>query len=231
MKLSHLVYLLVPAVLLFAGENIRADEHPAVAETGGSAETKISVPEKGATFPMLSVGGRPAVHARINGQGPFLFIIDTGATQTVIDSSLASELSLTDAGGGTIIKQLEVGDVTLREFTVMVGALLRMPGKEDMPRGVLSAHAFPGYLITFDFPGKQITIRPGALGEPDGKTIFPYGQDKELPSVPVRVAGHEFQVHLDTGAPFCTLPSHEIQGSAAARGTCDRRPQSQDTFR
>src|SRR5581483_6320168 len=116
MKISHLICLFTPAFVFFAGDNTRAEERPAEPERAGSSETQINLPAKGATFPMLSAGGRPAANVRINGKGPFLFIIDTGATRTVIDPSLAGELSLDDDGGGTIIKQLEVGDVTLREL-------------------------------------------------------------------------------------------------------------------
>jgi hypothetical protein len=73
---------------------------------------------------------------------------------------------------------------------------------------VLSALSFPGYLLTFDYPGKKITLRKGALPEADGKKIFAYGADEMLPIVPVKVAGREVKVHLDTGAPFAlALPT------------------------
>ena len=158
---------------------------------------------------MLDFGGRPGLNVRINGQGPFPFVVDTGASHTVIDSSLGAELSLPAAGGGNTIKQLEIGDVTAYDFLVKAGPLLRMPGNEDPPRGVLSATAFPGYLLTFDFPRKRITIRSGVLAEADNKTIFSYERG-ELPSVQVRVAGREFKVHLDTGAPFpLALPTKD----------------------
>src|SRR5687768_12493306 len=44
--------------------------------------------------PMLSVDGVPFVQARVNGAGPFWFILDTGAETDVIDSRLAHELGL-----------------------------------------------------------------------------------------------------------------------------------------
>jgi hypothetical protein len=201
MKLRHLIYFCFPAILLLVAQQTHSGQNSPRAEMPNPTAPKLSIPAGGASVPMLDFGGRPGVNVRINGQGPFAFVVDTGASHTVVDPSLVAELSLPTAGGGNTIKQLEMGDVTVHDFSVMAGPLLRMPGKTDGPRGVLSALAFPGYLLTFDFPRKQITIRSGALGKPDGKTISSY-ETGELPIVPVRVAGREFQVHLDTGAPF-----------------------------
>jgi hypothetical protein len=78
---------------------------------------------------------------------------------------------------------------------------------ENAPHGVLSAASFPGYLLTYDYPGKRILIRQGALASADSKSIFQYTEDQVLPTVPVRIAGHDTQVHLDTGSAFgLTLP-------------------------
>jgi hypothetical protein len=78
---------------------------------------------------------------------------------------------------------------------------------ENAPRGVLSAANFPGYLLTFDYPGKHISIKKGALENADSKNTFQYTEEQVLPTVPVRIAGHDAQVHLDTGSPFgLTLP-------------------------
>jgi hypothetical protein len=199
MKLSYRFYLCVAAILLLAGRRNYAAEASA-AETARQAS--------GVAVPMLDFGGRPGVALRINGKGPFPFLVDTGASRTVVESSLAEELSLSSADAGNTITQLEIGDVSLRDVAVVVGPLLSIPGKSVAPRGVLSPTSFAGYLITFDFPRRQISIRSGALEQPNDKTIFSYESNGELPTVPVRVAGHEYRVHLDTGAPFAlALPT------------------------
>ncbi len=49
--------------------------------------------------PMLFRGAMPAVEVMVNGQGPFLFAIDTGAQGMArIDSSLAEKLKLSPVG-------------------------------------------------------------------------------------------------------------------------------------
>jgi hypothetical protein len=179
---------------------------PCQAISGANAEPKIEVAAEGASVPMLNIGGRPVVEVKINGKGPFPFILDTGATDTMIDSDLSHELSLDDAGR---VKELTIGAIKVTDLAVNQSPVTAMFGKiENPPRGVISAQAFPGYLLTFDYPGKKITLRKGALPEANGRTIFVYGADESLPILPVNVAGHEVKVHLDTGAPFAlALPT------------------------
>lgn len=195
-------FLTILTQLVFVGQVA------AVVETRQPSEAVIDIPAEGASVPMLDIGGRPVVEVRINGKGPFPFILDTGATQTVIDSGLSDELSSSPADN-TRIKELFIGSIRVIDLEVSVGPVTAMFGKVDKPpRGVLSALSFPGYLVTFDYPRKQIVLRKGALAEPNGKTIFSYGADEMLPTVPVKVAGREIKVHLDTGAPFAlALPT------------------------
>jgi hypothetical protein len=168
----------------------------------------ISVPAADESVPMLSFGGRPVVEVMINNKGPYRFIFDTGAKVTVIDTSVATELSLGDAPK---IQELRVGNVVIHDLAVLVNPISQMLGTGDVPRGVLNASSFPGGLVTFDYPGKRIAFRKGALAEPDNKQIFNY-DPADLPSVPVKVAGREITVHLDTGAPYTlALPTKYMQ--------------------
>lgn len=223
MKLRHLLYLSASllrspppasrracliAVLLLIAQQTHAAQDPKVAEAVKPAQPKLSIPADGASVPMLDFGGRPVVEVRINGKGPFPFILDTGASRTVVDFGLSDELSLPRSASDTTIKQLQVGEVSLGDLSVRAGPISTMLGGTNPPRGVLSALSFPGYLLTFDYPGKRIALRKGALKTSDGKTVFSYGADEELPTVPVKVAGRDIQVHLDTGAPFSlSLPT------------------------
>ena len=77
---------------------------------------------------------------------------------------------------------------------------------DNSPLGVLSPNAFRGHLtdqgnlVVIDYPKKEIRVRPGSLGEPDGKTIFAYQPKKAIPSMMMKVAGEEIEGHLDTGS-------------------------------
>jgi len=186
----------------------------------------VSVPAAGVTVPMQNWGGRPVVEVRINGKGPYRFLVDTGANVTLIAADLSAELSLpapddpqvtTPDGSppppGVTIHELRIGDVALGDMLAVVmplGGFFMSP--DDAPRGVLSAAYFSGCLVTFDYPAKRVLIRKGELAAADSRSVFEYGEDQILPTVPIRVAGHETHVHLDTGSPMgLTLPAHFLR--------------------
>lgn len=165
--------------------------------------TRIDVPKTGTTVPMLDVGGRPMVEVRINGKGPYALVLDTGATHTALDADLATEIGVTGTGGGGWVRldELRVGDAVIHGVEVgRIGGLLGGLGGANPPRGVLSAAAFPGQLVILDYVGKRVTITPGALPAADNRRVFEYRANEPLPVVPVRVAGHEYRIHLDSGA-------------------------------
>jgi hypothetical protein len=180
----------------------------------------IEVPGDGVTVPMQDVEGRPIIDLKINGKGPYRFVLDTGATTTVVSDELSRELSLAppagvqvaSVGGGpapaiVVIHDLRIGNAVLEGVIAAVMPLGSLLKGENAPRGVLSAANFPGYLLTYDYPGKHISIKKGALESADSKSIFQYTEEQVLPTVPIRIAGHDTQVHLDTGSAFgLTLP-------------------------
>jgi hypothetical protein len=143
-----LLLALATAVLVPRNATLAADIDP-----------KIEVPPENTSVPMLDIGGRPVVEVKINGKGPFPFILDTGATDTMIDSGLSDELSLGDS-----VKELIIGAIKVTDLEVNDGPVTAMFAKVDKPpRGVLSALSFPGYLLTFDYPKKKIILRKGVL--------------------------------------------------------------------
>ena len=206
-------------IALAAGGAIAYTQHGG---HGAPPPSRIDVPHAGLTLPMQDFGGRPLVDVRINDQGPYSFVLDTGASISVIGESVGRELSLGPAagvqarapGGGAaptivMVKTLGVGTATLGGLMAAVMPLEELLKGDGAPRGVLSASSFRGCLVIFDYPGKRITINPGALEAADSKTIFEYGEDQVLPLVPIRIAGHDTYVHLDTGSAFTlTLPRH-----------------------
>lgn len=148
------------------------------------------------TVPMLDAGGRPVIEVKINGAGPYRMVIDTGASNTVIDPSYNG-----GATGSATLTSFEIGALRMENVRVRSQALLGGNVPEDFPKGVVSAAMFPGYLVTFDFPARTITFRRGALPAADGKRIFEYSANEVLPVAPIRVAGREFVIHVDTGSP------------------------------
>ena len=163
--------------------------------------------------PMRLVEGRIEVSVKVNGQGPFPFIFDTGARGTVLDLAFAREQGLklgepvtvgSPTGAGrpgqlATIDRLQVGGLTLRRLTAV--AFEGLPFKQsDPPRGVMGPYGLSGLLVTLDYPNARLVFRHGTLEPPDGREVFGWDAGQPLPEIPITVAGHRLKAHLDSGA-------------------------------
>ena len=177
-------------------------------------DPRVELPGGHTSLPMQDFGGRPLVEVTINGKGPYRFILDTGAHISLVDTELKKELQIPEsgvhaapAGPGPVPQIVSMDDVGMGEAHLrgVMAAVMPLGGffkEQNAPRGVLSASCFPGYLLTFDYPGKRIVLERGELKSADSQTRFQYLTDDALPTVPIRIAGHETRVHVDTGSPM-----------------------------
>ncbi len=160
----------------------------------------VDAPSGGVTVPMRSVGGRPAIDVMLDGKGPVVFVLDTGAAGGAIDPDTVASLGLKSDQNVVSISTLGIGAVTLHDIVLRPSTFMRGLGA-DVSQGVMSASWFAKHLVIFDFPRQTITITPGALPSPDNQTIFESNSGEILPGVPLTVAGRAHYVHLDTGSP------------------------------
>ncbi len=183
---------------------------PPQAQAMAASSTEVPV----ATLPLTTFGGRPVVEVSINGTPAKTFILDTGASYTVVDVSVAEELQLpvtrqmmvkSPLGPNEIesdvvtVSKLSVAGLTFENQEATTFGLLAFMQMEGAPVGVLSYRIFDGYRLVLDYPGEQLRLYEGELPEPDGRKVFSF--DDTIPEVTVRVAGHDWPFHLDTGSP------------------------------
>jgi hypothetical protein len=189
---------------------------------------KIELHSSQIVLPMKIFGGRPTIDLTINGKGPFTFILDSGAQGSLINPDLAAELNLEPQGEmhvgspadsvGSIVKLYQATKITAGELEITGLRLFAMPlprisGNGVLPRGVLSPAIFKGILLTFDYPRGRVVLEKGQLPAADGAQVFEYKADRRLPTVPVFMAGKEFDLYLDLGAPgTIVLPGKEAAG-------------------
>jgi hypothetical protein len=167
--------------------------------------------------PLAFDGGRPVVEARVNGKGPYRFYFDTGASGPVVSQKLARELKLDVIGeagvksGGDKADQKPIPAQVVRADRLELGAaklsaviLVAMDrarlGGQDAPVGVLSPAMFPGYLVSLDYPKKELRIRAGELGKPDSQTLFAYRDGRMIPSIMAKIGEQTIEAHLDSGS-------------------------------
>lgn len=179
-----------------------------------SSEGQKNAAPASKTVPMQTEGGMPTVEVMINGQGPFVFGIDTGAQGgSRIDSSLVEKLALkasgqvqaTDGSGRNPqmtelfkLESLTIGN--LRFSGVTAGSRnfknSQRPLKID---GILGLSVFSEYLVTLDFPAKLLRVEKGELPKADGAEILDYKSQGGIPLLELTVGNTKINAHLDSG--------------------------------
>jgi predicted aspartyl protease len=178
--------------------------------------------------PMQMRGWMPVVEVKLNGHGPFAFMIDTGAgMQADVDTSVAERLNLQPSGRaingdpsgendrevatvtidsimiggvakGTRTRRTGEGVVEFRNVTAIV-----RPHKitKDYPDvdGILGFALFSDYLLTLDYPAMQVRLERGALPPTNGSDILDLEIENRVPIVEVAIGKIKMRAHLDSG--------------------------------
>jgi predicted aspartyl protease len=113
------------------------------------------------------------VNVKINGQGPYDFVLDTGATFTCVDNKLAAELKLPQwkgssgtvvvgPGGGEMkllkIDTLEVGTAKASDLIACALDLNRLAPPGLGVRGLVGLNFLKPYRVTIDFEQKSLRL-------------------------------------------------------------------------
>lgn len=209
---------LAALALLAAAMPLAAQDAPATPDLA-AAETLALLPDTTA---------RLTVPVSIAGQGPYAFIVDTGAERTAISRELAHELALRPGRAAilhsmtearpietVLIPGLEVGQRLIAE--IHAPALSR---HHLGAAGLLGVDSLQSQRVEFDFARQQMTISPSRRREArwSGDTIVITARRRlgRLVLVDASVDGQRVHVVIDTGAQY-TL------GNSVLRRRLERR--------
>lgn len=157
---------------------------------------------------------RMTVPVLINGQGPFQFVVDTGADRTVISEELARKLDLPKTGTATLHAMGGVADVNLvRINTVQVSTNIAkkiraaaLPKRNIGADGLLGIDSLKGQRIVMDFQTNTMRIEPASEPEEvlpaDADVIVVTARTRlgQLVMVDADANGQKIWVVVDTGA-------------------------------
>ena len=148
---------------------------------------------------------------RIDGTGPYPFVVDTGANQSVVSAEIAAKLGLKtgepQALNGvagvemtpTVTATLEFGGRTARDATLSV-----LPGASLGSPGMLGLDQLEGGRLTLDFLHEQVTIDQGGPqlrgGGGNAFLMRARRRDGQLTLVDANLAGIPVTAFLDSGA-------------------------------
>ena len=154
---------------------------------------------------------RMSIGVRVNGSGPFQFLVDSGADRSVIGAALAKRLGLptsevvrlNDVAGATsvgtfLVDSLKVGDSTT--FAVSAPAL---PEQSLGAQGILGVDALAGRRIMLDFENDKITLEEATAPEaiaPGEIVVVGRRRHGQLILTEVRVEGLSIYALIDTGS-------------------------------
>jgi predicted aspartyl protease len=171
------------------------------------------------------VRNRPWTSVYLEGQGPFRFVIDTGATVAIIDPALAARLNLVRLDSAQI--QGATAQRTVQLFAsnrVVVAGALRQRGQVTFAGGepggdfdgILPGSLFTRANVEIDFAGREFRIYPGGPPDRTGYTRLPLARsadprDERL-FVQVRLDGRPARLLVDTGGTGSVLLSGEYVG-------------------
>ena len=157
----------------------------------------------------------------VNGEGPYDFIVDTGATMTILFDNLARTQTLTPAGGEqrrivgladaawlpvSRIGELELGALRLDRHEVVV--VQDWAADRPTPQGIIGLDILANYLVVFDMDASMLRLYPPiaagqAIAGWDAAPMLPvsFGDlSRPLYAVDASIKGSKVPMLIDLGA-------------------------------
>ena len=171
------------------------------------------------SVPLELVHDKPYVSIRVNGRGPYRFLIDTGTGgEALITPELADRLALPVVGRARLIdpsgqgeqrseilgiRSLEIGGIAFHNIKAIRHRLF---GEEENCQGILGFTLFKEYLLTLDFPGHRLLLSSGRLDFDAGGSVLPFRMPDGVPIVSLRIGGQRLEAQIDSGGTGLSLP-------------------------
>lgn len=170
--------------------------------------------------PARLVGNVLIVEAKWDKFGPYHFLIDTGATETVVSPELAQRYAATELpqpAAANVPVRSSTGEVTVLPATILSRLELGKVRFEAVPAliydcstltsqygvkidGLLAFPLFREARLTLDYARARVILhRNDESASPPGETIAFDNEDKR-PLIPVRLGERTFDVLIDSGS-------------------------------
>lgn len=165
------------------------------------------------------------VEARINGKGPFPFVLDTGGhailtpqTAAVLGLKMYGASQSYGAGGGstassyTQVDKLQLGDVEIDRQSFLVLPLPNVMtdlGNQPPIAGILGLELFERFAVILDFDKKEMTLQTFATyTSPTGAHATPIRFTDDMPLIEATLDGRRGIFGVDTGnsGPLMLFP-------------------------
>ncbi|MBO9714214.1 aspartyl protease family protein [Sphingomonas sp.] len=217
-----LLFLLLPLAAA-------ADAHGLSQDPDGVSQAPSGV--EGTTLSLGEVDQRLTVPVAVGGQGPYNFIIDTGAERTVVSRELAGTLQLapgqpvsmvsmtgTNTVSTVIVPELAITSIGDRHTIVAPALEARNLGAS----GLLGIDTLSKHMVTIDFETGVMTVRkserrrPAYSHDPGEIVVTAKSQFGQLIVTDAHYGDTRIQVVLDTGSQI-TMGNQAFQRRVRSR--------------
>ena len=189
-----------------AGYAIPAPPPPDFALTAGKSAT---------TVPFELLNNHIYINAKLDGQGPFHLLCDTGGAN-IITPEVAAKLGLKPEGalqgrgvgdksediGLTKIEKLQIGDATLDDQLFAVFPLASLASVEGTAcDGLVGYEVFKRFVVTVDYEKEKLTLTlPSAFTYQGTGIVVPFKFNNHIPQVDGEIDGISGRMDIDTGS-------------------------------
>jgi predicted aspartyl protease len=164
--------------------------------------------------------GIPLVSIRIDGQGPFQFVVDTGTScEAIVSPRLAKRLGLapdgqtriTDLGGQSahVLDEVSLATVSLAgaDFHSVRAVVTDLPDGDAVFDGVLGFRLFQDRLLTLDYPHHKLLLRDGVMAGSRSPDVLPMGMAGGIPVVDLAAGDTTIRAAVDSGGLGLSVPA------------------------
>jgi predicted aspartyl protease len=166
---------------------------------------------------------------KINGKGPYNFVVDTGASQTALSQKVARDLGLSVitstimhgvGGSGKVdskiyrLDRLQIGEISVKDLPV---GTFDDPLVSQLADGIIGTSMLADYVVTINYPDSRIelTHKPAATAD-----AIPVWYFSNMLLLPTDINTQHGNLIVDTGA-ITTVLSLEM---ANAMGITEKTP-------
>ncbi|HEY3730145.1 MAG TPA: retroviral-like aspartic protease family protein [Steroidobacteraceae bacterium] len=211
--LSRRHFLGASASSLLLTSMLTKAQTPALPVSADSADPSASQPPDRINA-ASDAAQRLTVNVRLNGTGPYRFVVDTGADRSVVADDVAANLGPLRGRQVVlrgIVRTMATETVHVRELAVGSARHQRIE-MPVVPRSMLEADGYlgldtiDGYRVTFDFKQHALEIDASHssgmwyLARPDQARVRTVGSAGRLRSLDCKVAGVSTTAFIDSGA-------------------------------
>ena len=170
-------------------------------------------------LPAQPIGNYLIIEAKWDRYGPYHFLVDTGASKTLITPALAKRypgrerlatmppVRVVGADGiatelpPASLRRLELGDARFDDVPALIYDCAPLTAHLGVKiDGVLGFPLFRETLLTLDYPGSRIVLQPMTVTTPIPGTVIAFDDSQKTPLVRLRIGDRLVTTLIDSGS-------------------------------